>query len=667
MVLETLFRTAAGASVLTVVIMLIRRLFGEKLDLNIRYFLWLFVALRILIPVSIDYDLPEIGWFKGVQEPNPILESDGVMNGRKQQDIPEYNNIESYTEPFYEKPLKIPAQPTKREKILSMDKIFTLIWLIGAAGLGSYILMNNFRFYTMVKRQRKVAGMTHNKIPVYELKGYNCLLGIFNPGIYMDPQAYGNPKLSQHVILHELQHYRIKDNLWILIRTICLSLQWFNPFVWLAYVESGRDCELACDYRVIKNMENEERFLYGESLLSVAGFHVNASRKPFLATSMGREKRIMKKRIENIMKYSRTHKKIWILPCILLLLVAIAVSINITKNTDDANAKSIGNDKTAESGTNLTKEAENKVGESNIQKLQIEMSDYYITNTGNPGNLYYIDEQKTLWGSGENQYGQLGQGNQDTEFHEELVKIAENVIHVDFSQTGFMIFLTEDQKLYGCGNGGVGALQQLELFSGEQHDNGGFYAVTKPVLLMENVLYARCGRYDIAAVDIDHNVWNWGVIWYENRDNYDYQKEPQKILDNTILVTGGMYNHAALKEDGSVWTWGYNYTGNCGVPNEPVISKPQKVAEDVRMVWTGSLDYNIDCQNIKEFGDFYERGLENTIIQKNDGSFWICGVNVGTEEKLLPIYYEAVDYRIVCTYEFLPYEMNDENVLGTLQ
>jgi alpha-tubulin suppressor-like RCC1 family protein len=64
-----------------------------------------------------------------------------------------------------------------------------------------------------------------------------------------------------------------------------------------------------------------------------------------------------------------------------------------------------------------------------------------------------------LWGCGNNEYGQLGQGTRDDDFHEELVKIAEDVIHVDDSYNGsFAIFLAEDLKLYGMGNGAGGAL-----------------------------------------------------------------------------------------------------------------------------------------------------------------------------------------------------------------
>lgn len=52
----------------------------------------------------------------------------------------------------------------------------------------------------------------------------------------------------------------------------------------------------------------------------------------------------------------------------------------------------------------------------------------------------------------------------------------------------------------------------------------------------------------------------------------------------------------------------------------------------------------------------YKEFFENTIIQKKDGSYWICGVNVGDAEKLIKHYYEVMDYPLVCTYEFLPYD-----------
>ena len=122
------------------------------------------------------------------------------------------------------------------------------------------------------------------------------------------------------------------------------------------------------------------------------------------------------------------------------------------------------------------------------EDLVLNIRDFYTTNIGDPSNLYYIDENKVLWGCGRNNYGQLGQGTQDYDFHKEMVKIAENVIHVDYSQSGFTVYLTEDHRLYGMGNAGCGALQQYEQFDDTQWMlNGGYdnYAVTTPCLLME--------------------------------------------------------------------------------------------------------------------------------------------------------------------------------------
>lgn len=309
-------------------------------------------------------------------------------------------------------------------------------------------------------------------------------------------------------------------------------------------------------------------------------------------------------------------------------------------------------------------------------KITINLTEHYITHIGDPGNFYYIDDNNVLWGSGRNEYGQLGQGTQDYEFYGEGLKIAEDVIHVDYSQKGFAIFLTNDHKLYGVGNAGSGALGQYEEFDWTRYTNGEDYVVTTPVLLMEDVAYASCGRDDVVCLKNDGTVWNWGTVYAMNymSDNVYYIATPKKVLEHAVLVTGGWFHHAALLQDGTVWTWGYNNAGNCGGTDLSLINEPIMVAEDVVMVWTdlavdgypqpeqkqfemawiGKIKYDTECESIMELGDVYPYYLNNTVIQKDDGSHWVCGENVGTEEKI--VHGAEGDYSIICTYEFFPFE-----------
>lgn len=141
-----------------------------------------------------------------------------------------------------------------------------------------------------------------------------------------------------------------------------------------------------------------------------------------------------------------------------------------------------------------------------------------------------------------------------------------------------------------------------------------------------------------------------------------------------FLLRGGWFNHAALLQDGTVWTWGYNSAGNCGVADISVVSEPLLVADNVVMVWTnlavagypqldadqiamawtGNLKYDTEYESIEEFKEVYPRYLNNTVIQKADGSYWVCGENVGAEEKLVSG--AEGDYSIICTHEFHPCE-----------
>ncbi|MCI9220253.1 MAG: hypothetical protein HFH94_11035 [Lachnospiraceae bacterium] len=295
------------------------------------------------------------------------------------------------------------------------------------------------------------------------------------------------------------------------------------------------------------------------------------------------------------------------------------------------------------------KEPESEAMEKGAEtSVSLFIEEYYITNTGYTDNLYYIDERGVLWGSGSNRYGQLGQGNQDTDFHEDLVKIAEDVIHVDYSQSGFAIYLTKDHKLYGMGNAGCGALQQFRELDPEAYANGEMHTVNMPLLLMEDVAYARCGRDDVVCMTQDRAVWVWGTIVYGGA----YSQMPVKVLEKAALVTGGAFSHAALLQDGSVWTWGYNYAGNCGVADISAVNSPTQVAEGAVMVWTGSAEDNIDCQDISELRHVNPRGLENTIVLKEDGTYRACGMGLGTE-KTLKYYWGLYDYSAVCTSEFV--------------
>ena len=131
---------------------------------------------------------------------------------------------------------------------------------------------------------------------------------------------------------------------------------------------------------------------------------------------------------------------------------------------------------------------------------------------------FYIDSGSILWGYGSNDYGQLGNGQRDElgVFYSEPIRIASDVVSVDMSMNGyFCIYLTSDGKLYGMG-------ADIDHILGADSDPEGspevmigqetFPAVTSPVLIEENVAYARTGGKCIVYLKNDGSVWWPGEI-----------------------------------------------------------------------------------------------------------------------------------------------------------
>ena len=70
-------------------------------------------------------------------------------------------------------------------------------------------------------------------------------------------------------LLHELTHYKRKDHLVSLLLLILRAVWWFHPVAWLLVQSMRIDMEAACDARVARSLEREEKLRYVNLLLEL--------------------------------------------------------------------------------------------------------------------------------------------------------------------------------------------------------------------------------------------------------------------------------------------------------------------------------------------------------------------------------------------------------------
>lgn len=485
------------------------------------------------------------------------------------------------------------------------------------------------------------------------------LLGYRHTILLMPDSPYTEAELTM-IFCHEMQHKKSGD-LWykLLLMFVC-DLYWFNPVMWLMKKLAYQDVECVCDTLVMRRLSAEEQKTYGMTVLK--NMAKNRVRDIVYGTSVFTGKRAAKRRLENMytIKNRWGYLVLGTLAAAGLAGSSMWVFAGQIKNESDTlrNVLAAGvyanqQIRAALEGAQSVQQEKNaampvfRVEDMDILywKGAFELADYYITNKVVVDNRYYIDENKVLWGAGRNEYGQLGIEDTNAEdFYQTPVKIAEHVVTVDCSENGyFCVYLTEDGCLYGLGN-------MRGLLGTEQTG-------AAPALLLENVAYVRAGRECIVALDRDQNVWWWGQYCgtYHTRayDNRDYEKSveddtnpakmlytrPRKILENCIYVTTGSMTGAAISAEGSLYTWGRNLLGECGTPvtGDEFVRTPQKVLDDVRMVWVEEIAGNSKAQEIPRIGRYDTNYHFNLFAQRTDGTIVGVGKDLGAQERIIHV------------------------------
>ena len=201
--------------------------------------------------------------------------------------------------------------------------VLSIVWVTGMAILALYTVISYLRL------RRKVDTAVRYKDNIFQSENVSSpfVLVIIKPRIYL-PFNMNNQDL-EHVVAHEQAHIRRKDHWWKPLGFLLLTIHWFNPLMWLAYVLLCRDIELACDEKVIKELGNEQRADYTQALVSCS-----VNRRMIAACPLAFGEVGVKERVKSVMNYKKPAFWIVVLAIIACVIVAVCFLTNpVTKNT----------------------------------------------------------------------------------------------------------------------------------------------------------------------------------------------------------------------------------------------------------------------------------------------------------------------------------------------
>ncbi len=262
--------------------------------------LWGVVAVKLIFPFSIESSFSLIP----AAEPVRIITHTGSPGIQEDAtDHPQLSN--EFVGTPYEEGVRVDT----KEQGIDRSSAFALLWIMGVLGLLVYAMIS----YIKLKKQVAASLTVRKGVKECDEIAFPFILGVLLPTIYI-PSSLDAASRS-FVISHETAHLKRRDHWWKPLGYLILCIHWFNPFCWISYILFCRDLEMACDERVIRDMDKESRVGYSQTLLNLSKPGNCLSACPLAFGEVG-----VKERVKGIIRYKKP--AIWM---ILLSMVICAV------------------------------------------------------------------------------------------------------------------------------------------------------------------------------------------------------------------------------------------------------------------------------------------------------------------------------------------------------
>ena len=304
-----------------VLAVLVLRLVSKRSPKWMNVLLWGMVALRLMLPFSIESALslipsaetlsPEVVRF----DPAPTITSgvefiDNAVNP-------------SLSESFAAAPL------ASVNPLYVWTYLAGWVWLIGLGAMLLYALVS----YLRLRRRVSVSLCVRENIYLCDAISSPFILGVVKPRIYL-PSGLDEVQ-RQNVLSHERAHLARRDHWWKPLGFALLAVYWFNPVLWLAYALLCRDIELACDERVIRTMDESAVKTYSTVLLACS-----MPRKAVITCPLAFGEVGVKERVRNALRYKKP--AFWVIAASVAVCVVVAVCFLTNPRTDTDAAGLVG-------------------------------------------------------------------------------------------------------------------------------------------------------------------------------------------------------------------------------------------------------------------------------------------------------------------------------------
>ncbi|OFI07537.1 regulatory protein BlaR1 [Clostridium acetireducens DSM 10703] len=342
-----------------ILISIINKLFNKKISVNFQYILYIFILVRLILPIMPKSSLSLYNKLEILNKSNH--KNNIVYMMKNEYNFKSYDSSLNYYKEIKNENFKQPKYISFLHIISNSHSYIKYLFILWYIGLSTLIVCNTIKYIKFCKKIKCIKQIDNpevvtilleckeflkikSKFKLIELDFINspAIFGFKNPVILIPKGLLTEIKKEdiKNIFLHELCHYKRKDIYILYLAKIICILYWFNPLIWYTVDKLKKTLELSCDEMVLSYINTEEKLSYGHTIINLLAYSKNNS-KIYMPLNMVGNKKEITKRVLFIRNFKKKSLCITILSLISVLLIGGIMLTECNKTVSAAIDKDI--------------------------------------------------------------------------------------------------------------------------------------------------------------------------------------------------------------------------------------------------------------------------------------------------------------------------------------